>query len=98
MIGSGFRAVDNRLCHCLVSILVVLDDWFGLKRGPTMPTDPAEFQSLLFWMIGSGYGAIETTRPDYRVSILVVLDDWFGHDLPTILGLLNPGFNPCCFG
>ena len=44
-----------------VSILVVLDDWFGHQIEVTETGDAIMFQSLLFWMIGSGPNADECT-------------------------------------
>ena len=55
MIGSGGIEIDEIDAQGNVSILVVLDDWFG----PSARTESrliVGFQSLLFWMIGSGNG------------------------------------------
>ncbi len=53
MIGSGrsLEAVQAALRR--VSILVVLDDWFG-QAIYVQTIQLSTFQSLLFWMIGSG--------------------------------------------
>ena len=78
MIGSGF-CEKAEICRLkVVSILVVLDDWFGLLS--CLAQNPMEwFQSLLFWMIGSGLPLpLSLGLALQRVSILVVLDDWFG--------------------
>ncbi len=77
MIGSGGKTRVVLAASTKVSILVVLDDWFGgLEK-----TDQVSlwwFQSLLFWMIGSGLQAVRQASVTAEVSILVVLDDWFG--------------------
>ena len=54
MIGSGMLANFEPGTEDDVSILVVLDDWFGLREGDAADRMLNTFQSLLFWMIGSG--------------------------------------------
>ncbi len=78
MIGSGIDGTGCvRPAHWKVSILVVLDDWFGLSSRNDWAAY-CWFQSLLFWMIGSGQGKERKGEGKEDVSILVVLDDWFG--------------------
>ena len=61
----------------MVSILVVLDHWFG-RANAVWWIERYWFQSLLFWIIGSGVAFRFMNRGDTDVSILVVLDHWFG--------------------
>jgi hypothetical protein len=58
MIGSGPLCVLTVLFSInVVSILVVLDDWFG-DFDIGNQSGHSRFQSLLFWMIGSGAVAV----------------------------------------
>ena len=54
IIGSGSKAQVHSLASHVVSILVVLDHWFGLVLAVVVTLVYFVFQSLLFWIIGSG--------------------------------------------
>ena len=78
MIGSGRLGVAGVWGRIGVSILVVLDDWFGLEPCSTR-RKPSDWVSILV-VLDDWFGQLlPTPNVDPRnVSILVVLDDWFG--------------------
>ena len=88
----AFRVHSRR-----VSILVVLDHWFGLCTEAFGWLSTLWFQSLLFWIIGSG------ERMDPRGSKLAEFQSllfWIigsGYNWDAVFDWLV-GFNPCCFG
>ena len=80
-----------------VSILVVLDDWFGQ---PIRDQLMREARVSILVVLDDWFGRPQECCRDgiLRVSILVVLDDWFGprvlfDELAEVIR-----FNPCCFG
>ena len=81
-----------------VSILVVLDHWFGPNavRRIRSPSDVSILVVLDHWF---GPRRLTALQPKRYVSILVVLDHWFGRTLvATAPTAATTRFNPCCFG
>ncbi len=81
MIGSGACLAFDSSRPILVSILVVLDDWFGLSPAPLhwVVIVPVSILVVLDdWFGPSTRDLLSFLR---EVSILVVLDDWFGPGL-----------------
>ena len=60
IIGSGVAYNSTFPFEELVSILVVLDHWFGRREENCSVVWSEMFQSLLFWIIGSGLPEIAT--------------------------------------
>ena len=77
MIGSGHYYQNAPLLIASVSILVVLDDWFGAVA--LYELDPFTVVSILV-VLDDWFGDLQPaqTSTPCQVSILVVLDDWFG--------------------
>ena len=78
MIGSGKSEFLHSCQQYWVSILVVLDDWFGQHLG--QGTRPKDVVSILV-VLDDWFGRPVQVGPGQVgpvVSILVVLDDWFG--------------------
>ncbi len=77
MIGSGLGCSLSGNESDGVSILVVLDDWFGPSSNPLNAGRP---KVSILVVLDDWFGLRHASqRVSYAgVSILVVLDDWFG--------------------
>ena len=78
IIGSGKAEHWTPFLSSYVSILVVLDHWFGLKSASTQPGQPRCFNPCCFGSLVRARVSCCRHPRVLRVSILVVLDHWFG--------------------
>jgi len=98
IIGSGSRVLTMAAPPIRVSILVVLDHWFGRKTKNTLKlVARVSILVVLDHWFGPKVNFVQILSR-VVVSILVVLDHWFGPSIKSAPCLISSGFNPCCFG
>ena len=98
IIGSGKNQPVDLFEFFVVSILVVLDHWFGPYGGDLLCHPAFAFQSLLFWIIGSGRRLVVMLCSICQFQSLLFWIIGSGFQEGNQKMSVRDCFNPCCFG